>query len=125
MDVEDVSDERDDEAWVEQIATWLVNECVRILDSAKAGPDFRLATHALLTLARFAGLSSAGQIPPCLPLTGYCESTAMKRPRLLGRQRDSGYAELEESVTATPAGPSRWPMAGANFMEACRGAKNG
>jgi hypothetical protein len=43
-----------------------VGECVRILEKAKRGPDIRLATHALLTLARFGGFVSCGPNPALL-----------------------------------------------------------
>lgn len=43
-----------------------MGECVRILEKAKRGPDIRLATHALLTLARFGGFVSCGSNPALL-----------------------------------------------------------
>ena len=44
----------------EELATCLVDECGRILEEAKSGPDFCLANHALLTLARLGGFVRCG-----------------------------------------------------------------
>ena len=50
----------------EELATWLVDECERILEEAKSGSDIRLANYALLTLARFGGFVSCGPNPALL-----------------------------------------------------------
>jgi hypothetical protein len=50
----------------EELAAWLVDECEKILEKAKSGPDIRLATHALLTLARFGGFVECGPNPALL-----------------------------------------------------------
>jgi hypothetical protein len=60
--------EEEDAAWAEYLATWLIEQCLEILESAKASRNIGLANHALLTLARLGGFI---ECPPDPVLRAY------------------------------------------------------
>jgi hypothetical protein len=95
---------RDEAQVAEDLATWLVGECVQILERAKIGPDFRLANHALLTLARFGEFIKCRADPALLAYDWILRvhaNEAAAAARVVARQRRCGAKRKRDGQPCT------------------------
>jgi len=122
----------------EDLTNWLVDECERILEKAKSGPDIRLANHALLTLARFGGFVSCGPNPALLAygwilrvhanefaatarVTARLRSCGARRKRdgqpCLAKPLQNGRCKLHGGMSTGPKTPEGRVLALANLRQ--------
>lgn len=109
--------EWDEAAWAENLATWLIEQCLEILESAKASRNFYLANHALLTLAR---LGVFIEYAPDPALHAFCwilrvqANEAAANARKAARLRRCGARRKRDGqpCIATPLGNGRCKLHG-------------